>query len=130
GLKGGLLNREPTDVPQQADVAVLLPPLPAAEMEDAEAAEGEVVADGVGWVELGQAGGEGAGGFPVGALAAVEAEEGGDAVDVRVDRHHQLGGVDEGPEAEVGRRAADHPTEEEVHALAGGAVVGAREKVL
>src|ERR1041385_4024476 len=121
-LRRGLLNREAADVPQQADVAVLLPPLAAAEVEDAEAAEGEGGAGGGGSGEAGQGGSQGARGFPVGALAAVQAEERSDAVDVRVDRHDELGGVDEGPEAEVGRGAADHPAEEEVHALAGGAV--------
>src|SRR6185436_18195332 len=121
-------HRKPARVAEEADVAVLLLLPAAAEVEDAEAAEGEVVADGVGGVEAREAVGEGAGGFPVGRGAVVQAEKRGDAMDVGVDGHQQLRGIDERPEAEVGRRAADHPAKKEVHALARAAVVGRREQ--
>ena len=112
------------------DTCVYVPPGASFEIENSEAAEGEVVADGVGGVEAGQRRSQGPGGFPVGALAAVEAEERGDAVDVGVDRHDQFGGIDEIPDAEVGRGAADHPAEEEVHPFAGGVVGGRGEEVV
>ena len=51
-------------------------------------------------------------------------------MDVRVDRHHEFGRIDERPDAEVGRGAADHPAEEEVHPLARGAVRGRRQEVV
>ena len=59
-------------------------------VENAEPAEREVVTHGIGAIESGQAIGECARRFPVGGFTVVESEECGDAVDVRIDRHHQL----------------------------------------
>jgi hypothetical protein len=47
-----LQNRKAADVAQQANVTVCFAPLAAAEIEDAEAADGEVVADGIGGISL------------------------------------------------------------------------------
>jgi DNA ligase (NAD+) len=58
-----------------------------------------MILHGVGAVEAGQAVGQRARGLPVGGLAAVEAEEGGDAVDVRVEGNDELGRIDERPQA-------------------------------
>src|SRR6476661_6029643 len=94
------LNRKSADVAEQANVAVFLAALAAAEVEDAEAADGEVVADGIAGVEPGQAIGDGASGPPVGALPLRESEERGNAVDVGVERDDQLRRIGEIPDAE------------------------------
>src|SRR5438270_8967638 len=118
----GFDDRKSARIAQKANVAVFFAPLAAAEIEDAEAAESEVVTDRIGWIEASERVGDLARGLPVGGLARVEAEKGRDAVDVRVDRHQQFRRIDERPDAEVGGSAADHPAEKEVHALARGAV--------
>ena len=51
-------NRKAADIAQQANVTVCFAAFAAAEIEDAEAADGEVVADGIGAIELGEAIGE------------------------------------------------------------------------
>src|SRR5712692_2150285 len=109
------LHWKAADVAEQADVAILLAPPAAAEVEYSKAADGEVVADRIGGVEFRQAVGDRAGGLPVGGLAVIQSEKRGDAVHVRVERHDQFGRIDEVPDAEVGRVAADHPAEEKIH---------------
>src|SRR5207237_4978982 len=103
--------RKSADIAQQADVAVFFAALAAAEVEDAEAAKGEVVANRIGWIECGQSIGDRSRRLPVGGLAVVQAEEGGDAMNVRVDRHDELRRIDERPASGVGGCAAPHPAE-------------------
>src|SRR5205807_2869171 len=89
-----LYDRKPAYIAEQTDVTVLFAPPAAAEVEDTEAADGEVVADGIGAVEFCEAVSERAGGFPIGGFTVVQAEEGGDPVNVGVERHDQFGWVD------------------------------------
>src|SRR5581483_5867617 len=122
-------NRKAANVAQQADVAILLAALAAAEVEDAEATDGEVVADGVGAIEFGEPVGDGSRRFPVRRLAIADSEKRSDAMHVRVERNDELRRIDEIPNAEVGRGAANHPANEEVHALARAAVFGRSEQI-
>src|SRR5437867_13418217 len=86
-LKGYSDHRKPTDVAKEADVALFLPPATAAKIENTQPADGKVVANGIGFIESGQAIGDAARRLPVGALAAIQAEKCGDSMDVRVERH-------------------------------------------
>src|SRR5713226_74814 len=100
---------EAANVAQQANVAIFLPSLPAAEVEYSKAANGKVVADRIRGVQLRETVGDRSRGLPVGRLEIVQTEKSRDAVYVRVEWDDQLGRIDEIPDAEVRRGAADHP---------------------
>src|SRR6266487_3738144 len=117
-LKATSKNWKAADVAQQANVAVFLAPLAAAEIQYSKPADGKVVTDRIGGIELRKAIGDRARGLPIGRFAIVQPEKRSDAMHVRVERHHELRRIDEIPDAEVRRGAADHPAQEEVHALA------------
>ena len=98
----GFSDRKSARIAKKTNVAIFFAAFAAAEVEDAETAEREVVADGIGFVEVRELVGDGARSFPVGGFAIVQSEKCGDAMDVRVDRHDELRWIDEGPQPEVG----------------------------
>ena len=95
-------DRKSANVPQKANVAVFLPALAAAKIENSKPADGEVVANRIGRIELRQAVGDLTRALPIGTLAFVETEESRDAMDVSVERNDELRRIDEIPDAEVG----------------------------
>ena len=123
-LKTDSNNWKPTDVAKQADVALRLASPPAAEVENAEPADREVVAHRIVFAESSEAIGDASSGLPVRGFPAIEAEKPGDAMHMRVERYDELAWVDEIPQTEIGRSAADHPAQEEIHPLAGAAIAG------
>src|SRR5437867_5633312 len=117
-LKGGSNYRKAADVAQQADIAILLAAAAAAEVETSKTADGKVVADRIGGIELREPVGDRPRRLPVGRFAVVQPQKSRDAMHVRVERHDQLRGINKIPDAEIRRGAADHPAKEEIHAFA------------
>jgi len=117
------INSSPSDragVLRKALVAERAPRPRVAQPEDADAAEGVVVAHGVHGVEPSQGVGDLPRGPPVRRLAARQAQAPGHQVDVSVRRDHEPARRDPRPEPEVEPVPPHHPAQVEVPALAGG----------
>src|SRR5262245_23771423 len=92
-------------------------------------AEREVELHRVGGVDLSEPRRDLLGHLPVARAAARETDRPTDVLDMRVDRHEEPRRRDGGPEAEVGRFAADHPAQEKLQPLAGPAGRGKRKEM-